>query len=301
MIDLRHHIYSLVAVFLALALGIMIGACFIAPGASDSRSVERRRMEISRLEESFDSLRAEIADKQDSISALQSELDNTEQVCKGLLPSVVRWRLSRRNAAIIQTGGSDEAVAAARTVIEQAGATVSASIRLRDELATNNAKASQAVAKLGFGPPEADSNAPVKAILTAVADAVTYGGGAETLSTLEDYDLVSCSGADGRGCRLVVIVGGAQSSKTDHTESLDAALIDLLKRRRVEVVGCEALNAPVSSIGVYAGKGISTVDNIDKAAGQIGLVYALSGERGHFGWKQTADRSLPKTLERTSY
>jgi hypothetical protein len=300
MIDLRHHIYSLVAVFLALALGIMIGACFIAPGASDSRSVNRRRMEISRLEKTFDSLRAEIAQKQDGISALQSELDNTEQVCKELLPSVVKWRLSRRNAAIIQTGGSDEAVAAARTAIEQAGATVSSSIRLRDELATDGAKAAQAVANLGLVD-ESGSTPPVKAILTVVADAVTYGGGADMLSTLENCDLLSCSEADGRGCRLVVIVGGAKSSKTDHTESLDAALIDLLKQRRVEVVGCEALGAPVSSIGVYAGKGISTVDNIDKAAGQIGLVYALSGERGHFGWKQTADRSLPKTLERKSY
>jgi len=301
MIDLRHHIYSLVAVFLALALGIMIGACFIAPGASDSRSVERRRMEISRLEKTFDSLRAEIAEKQDGISALQSELDNTEQVCRGLLPSVVRWRLSRRSVAIIQTGGSDEVVVAARTVIEQAGATVSSSIRLQDKLATDARKVAEAAAKLGLGPPEMDSTAPVKMILTAIADAVTHGGGAETLSTLEDYDLVSCSGADGRGCKLVVIVGGAQSSKTNHTELLDAAFIDLLKERRVEVVGCEAFNTPVSSVGVYAGKGISTVDNIDKAAGQIGLVYALSGERGHFGWKQTADRSLPKTLERTSY
>jgi hypothetical protein len=172
---------------------------------------------------------------------------------------------------------------------------------LRDELATDSAKASQAVAKLGFSLPETDSNAPVKTILTIIADAVTYGGGAETLSILEDYDLVSCSGADGRGCRLVVIVGGAESSKADHTASLDAALIDLLKQRRVEVVGCEVLSAPVSSVGVYAGKGISTVDNIDKAAGQIGLVYALSGERGHFGWKQTADRVLPKSLEQKSY
>ena len=301
MIDLRHHIYSLVAVFLALALGIIIGACFIAPGASDSRSVNRRRMEISRLEKTFDSLRGEIAEKQEEMSTLQSDLDNTEQVCKALLPSIVKWRLSRKSVAIIQTGGGDEAVAAARMALEQAGASVSVSVRLRDQLATDSEKAAKAAAGLGPGPPEAGSNAPVKAILTAVADAVTYGGGEDALSTLENYDLVSCSRTDDRGCRLVVIVGGAQSSKADHTESLDAPLIELFRERGVEVVGCEALDTPVSSIGVYAGKGISTVDNIDKAAGQISLVYALSGERGQFGWKRTADRALPKALERRGY
>jgi Copper transport outer membrane protein, MctB len=38
------------------------------------------------------------------------------------------------------------------------------------------------------------------------------------------------------------------------------------------------------------------VDDIDRTAGKVALVYALAGASGHFGVKDTADSLLPDLL-----
>ncbi|MDO8683886.1 MAG: copper transporter [Armatimonadota bacterium] len=295
MIDLRYHIYSLVAVFLSLALGILIGASIVAPGATDSKGVNRSQSQITELERSYDSLRKEIADKQETASALQVRLDQTEQVCRALFPSAVNGLLSYRNVAIIQTGGSDEAVAAARTALEQAGAKVNCSIRLNDKLVKDGDSVSEAAIEAGFNS-DTDDSAKLNALLTVLTDSIVWAKSTDKLDILEKHNLVSVSGDMTHWNKTIVIVGGANSKPHNHARALDMPLIEALQNKGVEPVGCEAYDVKISYIGAYAGKGISTVDCIDKAAGQIGLVYALTGEHGHFGAKKTADRLIPRTL-----
>ncbi|MDO8585501.1 MAG: copper transporter [Armatimonadota bacterium] len=296
MIDLRYHIYSLVAVFLALALGILIGAAFIAPGTSDGKEIIRRRTLITELEKRFDVLREEIDEKQELAASTQSLLDQTEQVCKALIPAAVAGRLSYRNVAIIQTGGSDEAVSAVRSALAQAGARVTVFARVEDEMSPDSARVTEVAQSLGL---DADCAAPeaYNAALAATANCLVWAKEAEKLAAMERSNLITISGSVNHWNRLVVLVGGAESAKRDRAQALDVPLIDLLQKKGAQVVGCEDFNAPVSYVGAYAGKGISTVDNIDQAAGQIGLVYALTGERGNFGVKKTADRLIPRTLE----
>ena len=53
MIDLRYHIATIVALFLALAAGILIGSTIVG----DDLLVEQQKKSIDRLEEQFLSLR----------------------------------------------------------------------------------------------------------------------------------------------------------------------------------------------------------------------------------------------------
>ena len=54
-------------------------------------------------------------------------------------------------------------------------------------------------------------------------------------------------------------------------------------------------------LGDYRGKwvahrefGISTVDNVDLARGQVSVVWALAGQAGSYGDQRTAKESFPK-------
>jgi hypothetical protein len=296
MIDLRHHIFSLVAVFLALALGIVIGAAFIAPGSSSLKDSTRGLAEVAKLEQRFNVLRTEISQKQEAVTATQARLDRTEQVCRALLPSAVSGRLAYRNVAIIQTSGGDESVAAVRTALTQAGARVTTFVRVNETLTPDNDELATMAASFGkiAGSP---SGEVFNAALSSIASCVVWAKDADKLATLQKADFASVSGPLNHWNRLVVMVGGAKSEGQNNAQTVDVPLIELLQKKGALVIGCEAFDAKVSYIGAYAGKGISTVDNIEQAAGQLGLIYALTGEHGSFGVKKTADRLIPRTLE----
>jgi hypothetical protein len=296
MIDFRYHIYSLVAVFLALALGILIGAAFIGPGTADSKDVIRTRAQITELEKRFDTLRREISQKQDMVSATQARLDQTEQVCKALLPSAVAGRLAHKNVAIIQTSGSDEAVGAVRTALAQAGAKSTTFVRIENTLTPESDSLAQLAPSFGIAPGSPPTGL-FNTALAAIVGRVVWGKDGDKLTAMEKSGLVSFSDGVNHWNKLVVIVGGAESEARDRAQTLDVPLIEILQEKGAEVVGCEDSDAKVSYIASYAGKGISTVDNIQGAAGQIGLIYALTGEHGNFGLKKTADRLIPRTLE----
>ena len=296
MIDLRYHIYSLAAVFLALALGIAIGAC-VAPGKWSHDEMARRQAQIRQLESRFDSLRQEISERDQALSEARLQIDDAEKVCQALLPIAVKGRLAGRNVALIQTGGSDEAVADVRTVLEHAGAKVTALVKIEPAARPDGKKAASAALALGLDP-ESTERDRFSAILSMIAEAIVWARGSDRLSIIEQHEIITVTGQTNRWNRLVVVVGGADAPKRDRSAAVDAPLAALLRDEGAEVVGCERSDAKVSYVPAHAGNGISTVDSIDRAAGQIGLIYALCGERGHFGIKRTSDRLIPRTLER---
>ena len=65
---------------------------------------------------------------------------------------------------------------------------------------------------------------------------------------------------------------------------------------REPTVGIEASTTEPSSISFFQGNDLSSVDDVDLAAGKVALVFAMLGAEGHFGVKSSADRLLPELL-----
>ncbi|MGC8862783.1 MAG: copper transporter, partial [Armatimonadota bacterium] len=90
---------------------------------------------------------------------------------------------------------------------------------------------------------------------------------------------------------------GSAAESTNTADSIDAALVASLDRPDVILAACESTSAVSSYVPAWHKLGIATVDNADKAIGQAALVCALNGEKAKFGVKDTADRTVPLTLE----
>jgi hypothetical protein len=58
-------------------------------------------------------------------------------------------------------------------------------------------------------------------------------------------------------------------------------------------VGAERTETDPSQIPCYVNAGLSTVDDLDIPPGRIALVLTLTGRRGDFGFKKTAEAPLP--------
>ena len=114
---------------------------------------------------------------------------------------------------------------------------------------------------------------------------------------MEGQGLIAVKGDLSRPVALFVLVGGGDGTD-DGAAGLDTALADQLTAANgsARVVGCEPLDAAVSSVQAYQDDGMATVDCIDQPLGQLALPFALRGETDSYGLKPTAARQLPASL-----
>jgi hypothetical protein len=89
MIDLKYHIASIVAVFLALGLGVIIGSTIVG----DDLLVDQQQKLIERLEEQFYTLKDRENELLEDNNYKEQLLYNYENYSQALLPAVVNGRL----------------------------------------------------------------------------------------------------------------------------------------------------------------------------------------------------------------
>ncbi len=265
--DLRYHVASLSSVFLALGIGIVIGTAFVG-----SPIVARQTGMLHRLETHVSELREETRER-----------ERTEQALGQMLPQAVRGTLTGKRVLVVQTGNYAAASAATVEALELAGA-----IPVRVSLPPDAWRAR-------LGKPEMTADA-VAGEARELARRLA-GGDKESWRKFRDDGLLAVgdggstpSGAVG----LVVLVGG-ETGGGDAVllAARDLPLIEAWQEAGLRVVAVEPRKTDLSYLPTYRGKGIATIDAIDRAAGKIALPFAIRGESGAFGYRADAERALP--------
>jgi hypothetical protein len=278
----RYHAASLAAVFLALAIGILIGAGLggdVVSGTAEN------------LEES---LKSDLTEAQEDNAALQTDLDREREVSGLLYPVVVGDRLLGREVAIVALGDlGDDLSADVEDALEPTGASVSA-VAVVDEPpdvdAVINALAGPRARQLPRGSAlDRAANMAGEALVRGGRD---FDGVRETL-------LDRFSGTPGDVDAVVLVRDRPQDLTArvrDDADRLESGLIDGMRDAGATVVGVERSDADDSSIGFFEDQELSSVDSIDLRSGEVALVFALAGAEGSFGVKASADRLLPELL-----
>lgn len=288
MIDLRYHIASIVAVFLALALGILIGSTIVG----DNLIVEQQKKMIDRLEEQFYALR-----ESETILSTENQrqskiIGNYENYSQTLLPPLLKGRLQDSQIGVVVSGDND-LPAGMINALSSAGATIVSKTVVLSGLGLDDQKARKRVIEF-YG---LDANSPPDVlrqyIARSVAAVIQNQGEPEVIEFLQSNDLIKFSGANKTPLAGVIILGGANDYSFHFVDSFDTALIDELNANAVKVFGVEQYQAVYSYMEQYGQKNISTIDNIELSLGQISLVFAMTGEPGNYGMKATAKKLMP--------
>ncbi len=286
MLDARYHLFYLIAIFLMLGFGILIGASYYGP------------VQVSQQKKVLQSLAAQTNKVVQERNEARDRMTKDEAALSSLRPVLVRGKLVGKRVILMQTGDYPDAAQAANTAVSDAGATVAATVVLTDKWGALLPKQREALSPVAD---PTDAASQDKALLAALATALTTGNGGggageAALEALKEEGLITVSGELSQPCTLFVLVGG----KSDDTQnaSLDGPLLDGFKAAsaNVTLVGCEPSTATASSISAYQNAGIATVDCIDLPLGQLALPFALRGERGDYGLKPTAKQPLPDSL-----
>jgi hypothetical protein len=288
MIDLRYHIATIVALFLALAAGILIGSTIVG----DDLLVEQQKKSIDRLEEQFLSLREQEKLLSEANIFQTDMLAKYENYTQAMLPVLVKDRLKGMNVAVVVSGGSD-IPAGMLNSLTIAGANIVSKTVVLEEATLKNADLRSELIEYYQLDPASDANTLRYQVATSVAAVINNQADDTVAAFLQDKGLVKLSGTNDIPIQAVILVGGTDDLNMFLASSFDQGLITHCLEKNLKIFGVETSQTSFSYMEQYQENNISTVDNIDLSLGQIALVYALEGEPGHYGIKPTAKRFMP--------
>lgn len=280
----RYHATSLIAVFLALAVGILIGAEFGGSALSETRK---------NLEQS---LVGNLQDARSRADDLSGELGRANEFDEKVYPVLTRDRLQGKRVAVVALGGlPSEITSSVEDALGPTGAKLVGVGVVREPVDT--AGLASELSKTRFAELQ-EEEAQLTELGVGVGRQIVIGG---TLPELVRGGLFSqASGEFGTLDGVIVVrqqpegMGPVQRSSANQVET---ALLKGMTATRMPIVGVESTSTEPSSISFFQSNGLSTVDDVDNAAGELALVYALLGAQGSYGVKSSADRLLPDPLE----
>ncbi|HEY2334441.1 MAG TPA: copper transporter [Solirubrobacterales bacterium] len=279
----RYHATSLVAVFIALAIGILIGAEF----GGDALSNTRKDLEQS--------LTGNLQDARARADELNGRLARSDEFASRVYPALVHGRLAGRRIGVVALGDlPGETSSAIEDALSPTGARLVGIGVVRAPVDTRSLAAD--LAKTRFADIRANPET-LTAFGAGVGRQLVRGG---TLLERVRGQLFSRASGNFGGLDGVIVVrqqpesmGPAQRGTAGQLES---ALMAGITGTRTPAVGVETTTAEPSSVSFFAGNDLSSVDDVETAAGQVATVFALLGAEGSFGVKGSADRLLPDLL-----
>jgi hypothetical protein len=279
----RYHATSLIAVFIALAIGILVGAEF----GGDALDNTRRDLEQS--------LVGNLQDARSRADELNAELNRSDEFAEQVYPVLTRDRLQGRRFAILALGGLPSPVTdeVEEALAPTGGRLVGVGV-VREPVDVNGL--AEDLARTRFSDLRTNADALTE-LGTGLGRQLMLGG---TLPEVVRGHLFSrASGSFGALDGLIVVrdqpeeMGVVQREKTNQLES---ALMSGITATRLPAVGVETSTDDSSSIAFFQASDLASVDHVDLTAGKLAMVLALRGADGSFGVKGTADQLLPDLL-----
>ena len=286
MITLRHHVLTIVAVFLALAAGIVLGG---GPLSEVGPAVTAARTDQA----------AEPAEG-------QAAADYNDSFVTAMGPAIASGRLADRSVAVVTVPGADEQVVTALTEsVAAAGGTVSARYQLADDLVDPSQKSlvdtlgSQLLTQQATDAVAADASTYDRigqliglAVSTKEAEGQDVNGKARAIvEAVSGAGLMEEPGAVERRAPLVLLVLGTDA----HDEGSDAILAGLAKGLAAQAAGLVVAgtlpDGGTGQLGRFradpAAAGVGSVDGVETPSGRLATIMtlqrALTTPGGSFG------------------
>ena len=309
MIDFRYHLVSLISVFLALAVGIALGAGPLKETIGDSLTGQ-----VDQLRSERDDLRAEL-------DAAGSDLAASNAFVEAAGTELVAGTLTDRRVAVVALGAVDgDVLAAVESQLTDAGATVSARATLNEAWSSTDLRSfRQALVGniLSYLDPQPADDASAD---TSLAEALVQG---LTGADAADPDRLSSAGATllefmasgddplvtfdeeitAPADAIVLVAPGVAPEAVpadaapdeDEAQAVQSSQIALARVAQDRTEGAVVVDGPVvdgSLVAAILGDesaaaDLTTVSDADTVSGQVSVPLALNarigGTNGHYG------------------
>jgi hypothetical protein len=284
MFDLRYHVASLAAVFLALIIGILVGV-----GISDRGLLDKTKHNL--LEHQVANLRKRLDDASRRSALGKREQRAAESYITQTYPVLVHNRLLGKNIAVVFVGSVDGAVnSALERSLTDAGAQQVRMRALKMPVDDRQVDARLAAAQSGHG---YIGRKKLESLGRALGEELVAGGETPLWNTLTDTLVEERLGGSKLPADGVVVVRTVPPQRNGTSRFL-FGLYQGVSSLGLPAVGVETTDAAKSAVDIFSKAGLSSVDDIDQPSGRLALVFLLAGApTGKYGVKPSADDVLP--------
>jgi len=301
-ISFRYHLVSLIAVFLAIAVGVVIGT-----SALNGAVVGDLRRQVSDLKKTN-------AASQAHVSALQGQAGSADQLAQSFGTKILAGTLSKKSVVLVGAPGASSSLRqAVAGQITAAGGTVAGQVQLSAQFDDpRRASDIQSLATTGAHPiglqlPTTDSPGLLAGALLGFV-LLGHGQGTDLTQVLAGFntlDMLKVDGANTAAGNAVVLVTSGGLAKNDEGGAmLQAFATELGTVGGPTVVAGDAASANAGGLVALvraddsARKAVSTVDDLGGQLGELTVPLAvadtIAGHKGQYGTASGAEALLPE-------
>ena len=274
---------SLVAVFIALAIGILIGAEF----GGDTLSSTRRNLEQS--------LVGNLQDARDRSEQLGGELNRSNEFAERVYPVLVRDQLDGRRIGLLAIGELPGDISdAVEEALGPTGARLVGVGVVREPVDVRGLAGDLSKTRFADIAENPDTQS---AFGVGIGRQVVRGG--TLVEKVRGHLFSRASGNFGALDGVIVVRIQPEEmgpKRTAVAGQLESGLMSGIVATKTPAVGVETSDSDDSSISFFQSNDLSSVDDVDLVAGRLATVFALLGAEGSFGVKSSADRLLPDLI-----
>jgi hypothetical protein len=294
-IDFRYHLVSIIAVFLALAVGIVVGSTALQPG------VETSLLKTEQI------LRSQIGNLKSTNAQLTQQGSADQQFAEAAAGRLLSHLLTGQSVVlVVAPDASDQVVTGLATAVQQAGGTITGQVALQPQFfdasdsteARLTGLAQQLAGDAGLSLSGQPGSGPVSgqqaaaqilaaALVQKNSNGLTTQQAQAILAGLGQGGYLQVTPASGSSATLplatmALVVAPATPPDTSGTSPASLALLAVAEELQSSssgtvLAGSLAGSGPGSAIDQATGGGkISTVDDADAAVGRVTAVQALS-------------------------
>lgn len=308
MINFRYHVVSLTAVFLALAIGLVVGtAALNGPVANDLSD------RVNQLTKSNSQYRAQV-------NALNQEVAQKEQFATDIAPELLAGKLAGRRVVVVSMSKSSDLVQPTIDMLTLGGATVTGQIEIEDSFVDaakgpdllDLAEESQTTDTITGLPSNSDgvetSTALFAAVLTDHTPVVPQSVRENVLKAYASAGYLSFKDDSITSPAEAVVFLGPLPYTDTNASTENAGVVTIVSQFATvapTLVGADGSAGSGNIIGAITGDQslagvVSTVDNVGTPQGRVAAVLALSDQLdkdqiGHYGLASSATSLVPET------
>ncbi len=298
MISFRFHLVSLVAIFLALGLGVLTGTTVLNRGI------------VAQLERQTDQLATQSDELRETVRRLEAETAAWSDFGENAMEFLIGGRLLGTDVVLVTQDGTDAGgIGGVREALEVAGARLRLELSVGARMALGDDEDRVALAEL-VGGAAADSEDLTVQAAWRLADRLAFGiAETDVLAELVSAGFLVRDPEEprpvgrpvGPDAVVVVVAGGEGDPVVDPADFL-VPLVERLALDGRPVAASEVQRSDYPFVALIRDMTVAdrtvTQDSVDRTFGEIGLILALEalverGEGGHYGVKAGASQVIP--------
>jgi hypothetical protein len=304
-INFRYHVVSLTAVFLALAIGLVVGTAALNGPVADS------------LRDQVTGLSRDNSNYRDQQNQFREELNRAQDFATEVAPALVGGKLAGRKVLVVGLPRTENYVDQVIAMLQVSGATVTAKVTVQDkffdpannvellDLAERASRPTVSAAGLPFNSDGVETSSALLALaLQQRTQPVTANDLTAVLTAYSENGYIAVEDDAVGGAEATVVVAGLPATDKDAAKKSQSAVqltTQFGKDRPLVVAGDGVVNgglvAQVRADPTLV-KRISTVDNASTVQGQLATALTLverlvQGKVGQYGVAAGASSLVP--------